>query len=104
MNENVAKFFELYDADPALRERCENAEALYPGSLEVRSAVVEEVLLPIAKELGLEFTVADLRAYETKRKIRQGNQSLDEPLDEYRFWLLEYGWDNDGVQFGDEKY
>lgn len=100
MNENVVKFFELYEADPALRERCENAEALYPGSLEVRAAVVEEVLLPIAKELGLEFTVADLRAYETKRKIRQGKQSLDEPLDEYRFWLLEHGWENDEANFG----
>ena len=53
MNENVVKFFELYDNDEALRKRIEDAEAAYPGSLEIRDAVIEAVLLPVAKELGL---------------------------------------------------
>ena len=40
MNENVIKFFELYDADEALRRRVDEAEANYPGSLELREAVI----------------------------------------------------------------
>ena len=39
MYENVEKFFAIYDADPALRERLCQAEAAYPGSLEIREAV-----------------------------------------------------------------
>ena len=45
MNDNVIRFFERYDAEPALRARVEEAEAAYPGSLEIREAVVEAVLL-----------------------------------------------------------
>ena len=41
MNDNVNKFFALYDSDPALRERLAQAEAAYPGSLEIREAVAE---------------------------------------------------------------
>lgn len=99
MNENVAKFFEVYEADPALQEKVRTAEALYPGSLEVRAAVVEEVLLPIAKEAGFEFTVADLRAYETKRKLRSTRADSDAPLDDYHYWLLDHGWESDEAQF-----
>ena len=36
MNENVKKCFEIYDADPRLRERIRLAEEAYPGSLEIR--------------------------------------------------------------------
>ena len=69
MTENVTKFFEKYDADPALRARVEEAVACYPGSLEIRESLVEAVLLPIADELGLPFTVDELRAYETRLKL-----------------------------------
>ena len=62
MNENVVKFFELYDNDEALRKRIEDAEAAYPGSLEIRDAVIEAVLLPVAKELGLPFTLREENA------------------------------------------
>ena len=63
MNENVIKFFELYDADEALRRRVDEAEANYPGSLELREAVCEAVLLPIAAELGpsLSTTCASMK-------------------------------------------
>ena len=33
MTENVARFFERYDSDPALKARVAEAEAAYPGSL-----------------------------------------------------------------------
>ena len=58
MNENVVKFFELYDSDPELRAKVQAAEDAYPGSLEIREYVVEDVLIPIAEEMGLGFTLS----------------------------------------------
>ena len=95
MNENVIKFFELYDADEALRRRVDEAEANYPGSLELREAVCEAVLLPIAAELGLPFTIDDLRKYETRKKMTRAAQDPDE-------WLnapVDRGWSDDEAKF-----
>ena len=106
MTENVSRFFERYDADPALRARIEEAVACYPGSLEIRESLVEAVLLPVAAELGLPFTVADLRAYETRKKlsrlkpdtpIEEGEE--DEDADFEGYWLLDRGWENDTSVF-----
>ena len=100
MTENVARFFERYDSDPALKARVAEAEAAYPGSLEVRESLVAAVLLPIAEELGLPFTLQELRAYETKKMlsrikpdvpIREGEEDEDEDFEGY--WLLERGWE-----------
>ena len=49
---NVDKFFEIYDADPALQARVQQAMDCYPGSLEIRDVMTEHVLLPVAEELG----------------------------------------------------
>lgn len=96
MIENAAKFFELYDSDEALRERVAAAEAAYPGSLEIREAVVEEVLLPIAEELGLAFDIKALRAYETRVKMsRLSENAVFDEDKEYVFWLLDHGWTDD---------
>ena len=99
MIEQAEAFFARYDSDEALRERLRQAEACYPGSLEIREAVVENVLLPIARELGYEFTLDELRAWETRRKLR--NARPDRPADEEpedepaRYWLLDHGWTYD---------
>ena len=45
MKENVEKFFSLYNADAALKQRIKDAEAAYPGSLELREPLVETILL-----------------------------------------------------------
>lgn len=109
MNENVEKFFALYNSDEALRRRIEEAEANYPGSLEIRDAVVEYVLLPIAQEQGLPFTLKELRAYETKLKMerfRDGNNGEDFDLSrsEVPYWLVDRGWTYADDQFKtDEK-
>ncbi len=100
MLENAEKFFALYAQEEALRRRVAEAEAMYPGSLEIREAVAEEVLLPIAEELGLPFTLKDLRAYETKVKLRRarpdlpegGEEDEDDPIG---YWLLDRGWESD---------
>lgn len=97
MNDNVSLFFDRYDADAALRERVAQALAMYPGSLEVRAAVAQEVLLPIADEEGLPFTLEELRAYETRRKLRDSrpDENGEMSLDEHQFWLVGYGWEED---------
>ena len=94
LNENVLKFFELYDRDPELRARLAEAEENYPGSLEIRDAVAEDVLLPIAKDIGLEFSLSDLRKYETRIKMQRFRE---EECDEnaYPLWLLDRGWEDD---------
>ncbi len=101
MIENAEKFFELYTRDEELRRRVLDAEAMYPGSLEIREAVVEDVLLPIAAELGLPFTLQDLRAFETRHKLKNAPKA-DEPIlegaqieDPVDYWLLDKGWTDD---------
>ena len=106
MIENAVRFFERYKGDEALRERVREAVGAYPGSLEIREALVENVLLPIALEL--DFSVDELRAYETRVKMGRLNQSDEEYFaaieDEEGFWLLDNGWeyDEDVLRAGEE--
>ena len=104
MIENAERFCAMYESDEALRERVAEAEACYPGSLEIREAVVENVLLPIARELGYEFTLKELRSYETRVKLK--NAHPDVPIEEgeedeepLSFWLLDRGWTYDTSVF-----
>ena len=98
--QHVEEFFARYEADPALQARVEEALACYPGSLELRESVVENVLLPIASGLGLPFTVDELRAYETRKKLHNMKPDVaveeGEPVeDPPTYWLLESGWEWD---------
>lgn len=108
MNENVAVFFERYENEQSLRDRVKLALDCYPGSLEVRESVVKNVLLPIAREEGLDFTVDELRKYETRKKMKKAAMDNDEWLameddggDD--FWLLDHGWSNDESRFCGDK-
>ncbi len=108
MNENVAVFFARYENEQSLRDRVKLALDCYPGSLEVRESVVKNVLLPIAREEGLDFTVDDLRKYETRKKMKKAAMDNDEWLameddggDD--FWLLDHGWSNDESRFCGDK-
>ncbi len=98
MMENVEAFFALYRSNEQLRQRVLEAEALYPGSLEIRESVAEAVLLPIARDLGLPFTLQELRAYETRIKLRSIKPDVpideNEPIDDdpVVYWLLDRGW------------
>ena len=100
---NVVLFFERYEQDTSLQERVAEALACYPGSLEIRESVVEYVLLPIAEAEGLPFTVQELRAYETRKKLQNRKEDVpieeDEPLeDPIEYWLLDRGWEWDDSQ------
>ncbi len=106
MTDHVSRFFEIYDTDSALRRRVDEAVACYPGSLEIRESLVEAVLLPIAAELGLPFTLEDLRAYETRKKLSRVKPDTpieegeaDEDADFEGYWLLDRGWENDTSVF-----
>ena len=98
--EAVRQFMTLFQKDPSLQEKYARAEASYPGSLDIREAVVEELLLPLAAEAGFFFTVEDLRAYETDvylEKHRDEEQNPEDPDDETVFFLLDRGWTNDAA-------
>ena len=102
MTENVARFFERYEADPDLKARVADAEAAYPGSLEIRESVAAAVLLPIAEDVGLPFTLQELRAYETRKMLGRIRPDVpiqegeaDEDADFEGYWLLERGWEYD---------
>ena len=105
MNIDVVRFFEKYDQDAELRQRIKDAENMYPGSLEIRDAVVEDVLLPVAAELGFYFTVEDLFAYEKAKKAAMSkNVELTEAElkaedTEPDFWLVDRGWQSDKSVF-----
>jgi len=106
MTDNVTEFFERYEAENALRQRVQEAVACYPGSLEVRESLAEAVLLPIAAELGLPFTLQELRAYETRKKLSRVKPDVpieegeeDEDADFEGYWLLDRGWENDESVF-----
>ena len=107
MLDNTVKFFEKYNSDETLRERVKRAVEEYPGSLEIREALVENTLLPIADELGLPFTVAELRAYETREKMKRFAQDDEEYFasaeDSEGFWLLDNGWEYDDGVFADAE-
>ncbi len=105
MNINVIKFFEKYNSDPELYQRVQDAVAAYPGSLEIRDALVEATLIPIAEEMGLGFTVLDLKVYEATKKNAKYNDTelTEEELaaedDEEEYWLEGKGWTNDESAF-----
>lgn len=100
MKENVKKFFQLYEQDESLRERVAMAKAMYPGSYELREAMTEAILLPIAKDMGLEFDLKALRAYETGKKLRRSELEYDPDNDDFEgFWLLDRGWNSEESKF-----
>lgn len=106
MNENVVKFFELYNSDPELRAKVQAAEDAYPGSIEIREYVVEDVLIPIAEEMGLGFTLLDLKKYETRVQFQHstGEGSVEGKIVERPvYWLLDRGWQNDEAVFCGDK-
>lgn len=100
-SENVAKFLDRYDSEPELKKRVDEAVEDWPGSLENREFLVEDVLIPIATDEGLPFTVSDLRKYETHLKMtRQKDVDVsEEEYVEYVYWLMDRGWHNDDSIF-----
>ena len=84
--ENVARFFAKLSSDKVFAEKLSAADAAYAKTHDAknvdenaRKAAAEAILLPIAKEAGLPFTVEELASYE-KEKMEEisGEVSDDE--------------------------
>ena len=73
--DNVKKFFAQLKTDAELQKKVKAAQDAYKGDLKDDAKVAEAVLLPIAKEIGLPFTVADFNAY---KDAQEGEASDDE--------------------------
>ena len=74
--ETAKKFMELLSTDEELQHKVEAATEAYAGDKADEKAVFEEILAPIAKEAGYEFTFAD--AEELAKSSEDGELSDDE--------------------------
>ncbi len=102
MIENIEKFYKLLSEDASVAKRLEDARNAYPGSWEIREPFIRETMLPLAEELGLGFTIEELRKYETRMKVmnsrdvEDASDSVPEPV---IYQLLDRGWETDRSVF-----
>lgn len=92
--ENVKKFYQAVATDESLRVRLSELNKKYEGEApneEKKAALVEKLVLPIAAEMGLAFSMEDLLKYE--EEMRQG--SSDDELN-----IEELGAVSGGTGFG----
>ena len=96
MIENIEKFYKLLREDPSVEKRLEDARNAYPGSWEIREPFIRETMLPLAEELGLGFTIEELRKYETRMKVmnsRDIEDDSDHVPEPVIYQLLDHGWE-----------
>ena len=97
-SESVKAFSEAFESSPEMQKEYAELEANYPGSIEIRENVVNDVLIPWAKSKGYEFTLNDLKRFEMLRYMRLHQDveaDLNEPDDDSHYWLINHGWTND---------
>ena len=70
--ENVKKFYEKLESSKELQEKLVKAQESYTGDKADKEAVLETVLLPIAKEAGYDFTAQELKAAEKELAVEKG--------------------------------
>ena len=98
MIENIEKFYKLLSEDESVAKRLEDAQNAYPGSWEIREPFIRETMLPLAEELGLGFTIEELRKDETRLKVmnsRDVEDDSDDVPDPLVYQLLDHGWETD---------
>ena len=106
MIENIEKFYNLLSEDESVAKRLEDAQNAYPGSWEIREPFIRETMLPLAEELGLGFTIEELRKYETRLKVMNSRDVEDEsdgvpaPL---IYQLLDHGWETDSSVYAEAE-
>ena len=62
--ENIKAFFEALSKDEALQQALKEKELAYTGAKEDREAVMEAIVLPVAREAGYDFTLEELNELE----------------------------------------
>ena len=75
--ENVKAFFEALSKDEALQQALKEKEVAYTGMKENREAVVAEVLIPVANAAGYDFTLEELKEFESSMQA-EGELAEDE--------------------------
>lgn len=106
MIENIEKFYKLLSEDESVAKRLEDAQNAYPGSWEIREPFIRETMLPLAEELGLGFTIEELRKYETRLKVmnsRDVEDDSDDVPDPLVYQLLDHGWESDSSVYAEAE-
>ena len=82
--ENIAKFYEMLGQDAALVEKLNERDKLFTEKNKtaaenetMREKAAEEIVIPLAAEVGLPFTLAELKEYE-QEQLQKINLSEDE--------------------------
>ena len=70
MNQDIQKFMELMETDEALQEKLKSAAESYTGEM-TPEAAYDNLIIPIAREAGLNFTMEELREYEKQNTPHQ---------------------------------
>ena len=86
---------------PTLCSKCKkNVAVVFISRMNEKNEMVNEgFCLKCAAELGLPFSLLELKVYETKKKARYHQdvalteEELAQPLEEHHYWLLEHGWE-----------
>ena len=81
--ENVENFYAAISQDETVKQRFNELNQKYQGvamNAAKTDAILEQELLPLAKELGFEFTLAEIKAYgeEMQQASRNGELSVAE--------------------------
>ena len=63
--ENIKAFFEALSKDETIQQMLKEKEHAYTGMKEDRESVVAEILIPTAKAAGYDFTLEELKEFET---------------------------------------
>lgn len=62
--ENVKAFFEALSRDDSIQQTLKEKELAYTGTKEDREAIVEAIVIPVAKAAGYDFTLEELKEFE----------------------------------------
>ena len=77
MNNNVDKFVALIKEDPSLSEKFNSAVENYNGDQSIED-IFQNILLPLAKEYGCDFTLEDMQEYIHREEASVLELSSDE--------------------------
>ena len=77
--ENIKKFYEEISKNKELQERFLAAQEYYETEGKGEKEILEDIVLPIAKEAGYEFSVKEY--YEASRDIKAENGISEEELE-----------------------
>ena len=70
--ENVKKFYEEFTANKELQEKFIEVQKGYEAKEKREEEILEDIVLPIAKEAGYEFTMDEYRAVQRDAMVEKG--------------------------------